>query len=263
MRLESAAVYGCSNYSGNITRTGSFSQSALTGASSPDEQTSAAQTEDAKVFTNADGDTLEISAEAQKASPAQLDSREQQVVAQLKAIDQKVRSHEMAHLVAAGPYARGAPSYSYVKGPNGVNYAVGGEVPIDVSPEPGDPDATIRKAEVVRAAAMAPADPSGQDQRVAAAATQLEAEARQELSEKQAESQTKSSKNETDDADSQSDAQPTADGEDGDEKAPRPFAQDGSQGPLGSSGTASTGGQAAGDAQSPNSPAETSSDGVS
>lgn len=177
------------------------------------------QTDGAEVYTNADGDTLEISAAGRKASLGQLDTEEQQVVAKLKAIDQQVRSHEMAHLAAAGPYARGGPRYSYVKGPNGVSYAVGGEVPIDVSPEPGDPEATIRKAEVVRAAALAPADPSGQDQQVAAAATKMEAQARQELAVEEA----KSSADETDDADTESDTQPAADGEQCNEDACQPL----------------------------------------
>ena len=39
---------------------------------------------------------------------------------------------------------------------------------MDTSPVPGDPQATIRKAQTVRQAALAPAEPSGQDQRAAA-----------------------------------------------------------------------------------------------
>ena len=42
-------------------------------------------------------------------------------------------------------------------------------------------EATIDKAQVVRAAALAPARPSAQDRQVAAAATRMEAEARREL----------------------------------------------------------------------------------
>ena len=53
---------------------------------------------------------------------------------------------------------------------------------IDTSPISGDPEATIDKAQQIRKAAMAPAQPSAQDQRVAAAATQMEAQARAELS---------------------------------------------------------------------------------
>ena len=67
------------------------------------------------------------------------------------------------------------------KGPDGKNYAVGGEVSIDVSRVNGDPQATLAKARTIRAAALAPAQPSSQDFAVAAKAGQLEAEARAEL----------------------------------------------------------------------------------
>ena len=111
----------------------------------------------------------------------ELTEEEQQQVAELKSRDREVRAHEQAHLTAAGPYAQGGPSYDYEEGPDGRSYAVGGEVSIDTSPVSGDPEATIEKAQQVRAAALAPASPSSQDQRVAAAATQIEAQARLEL----------------------------------------------------------------------------------
>jgi hypothetical protein len=56
-------------------------------------------------------------------------------------------------------------------------YAVGGEVKIDISPE-STPEATIRKMQQVRKAALAPAQPSSTDRAVAAQATQIEAQAR-------------------------------------------------------------------------------------
>jgi len=111
-----------------------------------------------------------------------LTEEEQQQVAELKARDQEVRAHEQAHIAAAGAYATGGPSFSYQKGPDGQRYAVGGEVGIDTSPVSGDPEATIQKAQQIRAAALAPASPSSQDQQVAAAATQMESQARAELS---------------------------------------------------------------------------------
>ena len=128
-----------------------------------------------------DRDTVEISAEAEAELLGQLGEDAQRVVVQLKARDREVRSHEQAHLAAAGPYATGGPSYTYTTGPDGQRYAVGGEVGIDTSPVPDDPEATIRKAQVIRAAASAPADPSGQDRQVAAAASKMEAQATQEL----------------------------------------------------------------------------------
>ena len=113
--------------------------------------------------------------------PGQLSEEDQEIVDQLKARDREVRAHEQAHLAAAGPYAQGGPTYTYERGPDGQNYAVGGEVSIDTAPIPGDPEATIRKAQVIKAAAMAPAEPSAQDRAVAAAASQMEAQARLEL----------------------------------------------------------------------------------
>ncbi len=105
------------------------------------------------------------------------------VIAALVARDREVRSHEQAHAAAGGQYA-GSPTYSFVRGPDGLNYAVGGEVSIDTSPVSGDPEATLRKAQVIRAAASAPAEPSPQDRRVAAQAASLEADARVELATK-------------------------------------------------------------------------------
>lgn len=75
----------------------------------------------------------------------------------------------------------GAPTFQYVVGPNGRRYAVGGEVRIDTSPVEGDPEATLLKAQQIRRAALAPANPSTQDRSVAAKASSLESQARQEL----------------------------------------------------------------------------------
>ena len=105
--------------------------------------------------------------------------RDQETINQLAARDREVRAHEQAHAAVGGQYA-GAPTYQYERGPNGVRYAVGGEVPIDTGKE-ATPEETIQKAQVVRRAALAPAEPSPQDRRVAAEASRLESDARQEL----------------------------------------------------------------------------------
>lgn len=115
-----------------------------------------------------------------KANDATLSDEELQELQVLKKVDTKVRAHELAHLSVAGSYARGGVSFQYKRGPDGRNYAVGGEVPIDVSKE-STPEATINKMQVVRAAALAPADPSPQDRKVAVAATAAMNEAQQQL----------------------------------------------------------------------------------
>lgn len=117
-----------------------------------------------------------------------LSSRDQAAVAELRQTDREVRAHEAAHLAAAGGLARGV-NFTYVTGPDGQQYAVAGEVSIDASPVSGDPEAAIRKAQQVRAAANAPANPSSQDRQVAAQASQLEQAARQELAARQREQQ--------------------------------------------------------------------------
>jgi len=109
-----------------------------------------------------------------------LSPEEVRTVARLRETDRAVRQHEQAHLAAGAGLVTGGPTYSYTTGPDGKRYAVGGEVSIDVSPG-RTPEATIAKAQQVRAAALAPADPSGKDRQVAVAAARLEAEARAEL----------------------------------------------------------------------------------
>ena len=111
---------------------------------------------------------------------AELTEEEKKEVEELKRRDQEVRTHEHAHVAAGGQYVRGGIQYDYQTGPDGKRYAVGGEVSIDTSPE-SDPEDTIRKAQTIRQAALAPAEPSGQDRRAAAAAAQMEMQARQEL----------------------------------------------------------------------------------
>ena len=111
----------------------------------------------------------------------ELTDEEQLQVTKLKQRDAEVKAHEAAHLGAAGGLARGGASYEYQKGPDGNSYAVGGEVSIDSSPVEGDPQATIAKAQQIRSAALAPANPSSQDYKVASQASRIEAQARQEL----------------------------------------------------------------------------------
>ncbi|MBP1772303.1 MAG: hypothetical protein H6P99_1466 [Holophagaceae bacterium] len=108
------------------------------------------------------------------------DPPQARVLADLRARDRQVRAHEAAHLAAAGGLARGGASFTYTRGPDGRNYATGGEVSIDATVA-DTPTATLAKAQQIQAAALAPADPSPQDRSVATAAAAMAARARQEL----------------------------------------------------------------------------------
>ena len=114
---------------------------------------------------------------------SELSTDELDELQRLKQRDTEVRAHEQAHVAAGGRYVTSGPTYDYQTGPDGVRYAIGGEVGIDSSKIPGDPAATVEKARGVRRAALAPAEPSGQDQSVAASASKMESAALRELSE--------------------------------------------------------------------------------
>ncbi|MCG6200573.1 putative metalloprotease CJM1_0395 family protein [Psychromonas antarctica] len=115
---------------------------------------------------------------------AQYSDLELKQISNLKSRDTEVEAHERAHSAVGGQHA-GSPSYSYQTGPDGVKYAVSGEVSIDTSRVPNDPQATLRKATQIKAAALAPAEPSSQDKRVAAKADQIAAQARSDIFQEQ------------------------------------------------------------------------------
>jgi len=106
--------------------------------------------------------------------------QEIQQIDQLKQRDREVVAHEQAHAGVGGKYA-GAPSYSYDRGPDGAKYAVSGEVSIDTAKVPNDPHATLVKAQQIKRAALAPAQPSSQDRSVAVKAEKMAVQARQEI----------------------------------------------------------------------------------
>lgn len=109
------------------------------------------------------------------------DATEERELEELQARDREVRAHEQAHMAAAGRYATHGAAFDYTRGPDGRQYATGGEVSISTSEVAGDPEATLRKMEQVRRAALAPTEPSAQDLRVAADASAAATRARQEI----------------------------------------------------------------------------------
>lgn len=106
---------------------------------------------------------------------------ELRMIRELQRRENEVRSHEQAHIAAGGRFVQGGASFTYRMGPNGRMYAVGGEVSIDTSPVPGDPQATLEKARQIRRAALAPSEPSAQDLQAAAKASRMAARARAEM----------------------------------------------------------------------------------
>jgi len=121
-------------------------------------------------------------------SDSELTNSERQQVTELRQIDSQVRAHEAAHIAAGGSAISGGASFTYQKGPDGQLYAVAGEVPIS-SAGASTPEAKIAIARDMQAGALAPANPSPQDLKVAASAAQMEAQARQELNAEKSEEQ--------------------------------------------------------------------------
>lgn len=101
---------------------------------------------------------------------------ELQQIQKLAERDREVIAHEQAHNSVGGQYAK-AMSLTYERGPDGQNYAVAGEVSIDTGKIANDPQANLDKAQTIRRAALAPANPSSQDRKVAAQAIQMSMEA--------------------------------------------------------------------------------------
>ena len=127
----------------------------------------------------------------------ELSLEEQRIVTELQAADTNVRAHEAAHMAAGGGLTSPA-SYTYERGPDNKMYAVAGEVGISTS-EGNTPQESLNKAQTIRRAALAPADPSPQDLKVAAQAASMEMNARaQIMQEKMAQnSQNPNNSNET------------------------------------------------------------------
>jgi hypothetical protein len=119
-----------------------------------------------------------------------LSDEEQQQVQDLQRRDREVRAHEQAHKAAGGSLA-GHPTFETVRGPDGQSYAVSGEVKIDTGAVPNNPEATIRKMEQVKRAALAPSNPSSADRQVAAEADAKIQQAHQEKREQEAEEREK------------------------------------------------------------------------
>ena len=149
------------------------------GKQQQDEQSSQHNSEHKQEEQNADAGvaTSEDDKDNEASKQALADEK---IISQLQQRDKEVKAHELAHATIGGS-ATGSPSYTFKMGPDGKKYAVGGEVAVDLSSVAGDPQATIMKMQKLHAAALAQANPSTQDTRVAASAVQKILEAQSEL----------------------------------------------------------------------------------
>lgn len=114
------------------------------------------------------------------------EQQELEITRELAQRDREVRTHERTHASVGGQYTT-APSYTYERGPDGRMYAVEGEVRIDTSPVPNDPQATLEKAEIIQRAALSVSEPSSADRAAASQARAMAAEARAEMVQQKAE----------------------------------------------------------------------------
>ncbi len=114
-------------------------------------------------------------------STDEIDLQVELSIARLKAAAQQALRNRAAQLAAGGAAVRGGGSYAYSIGPDGQLYATGVTLSYDTAPVAEDPQATIEKMRQVRAAALASSSPTASDYAAAAAATQVEMQARLEL----------------------------------------------------------------------------------
>ena len=164
---------------------------------------------------------------AQTRSESDLSPADKEEVQRLKNRDAEVRAHEQAHASAGGSHA-GSPSYDFETGPDGQRYAVGGEVSIDTSEVAGDAKASISKMQQVVRAANAPAEPSGQDRKVAAKARAKMAKLQAEMTQEAARAQS------PDDEGTAQEAGPNKGGPQNAARAQRSYAQTNAAPPEGS-----------------------------
>lgn len=157
---------------------GSVLNSSLARVSNPYEMTSAYSTLEP---TKQPEETDESKDSKEDTNKDELTSAQKALVQKLQITDQKVKEHEAAHISVGGSVITSGANFSYTQGPDKRLYATSGEVGIDTSPE-STPRETIPKMQLVRAAALAPSDPSGTDYQVASTATLLEMQARFQLS---------------------------------------------------------------------------------
>ena len=166
------------NESNNLTDLKTYSQN--------DEAATASISAKALELYNAEQNTNSNSEDqaSNNSNKEELTQQEKQEVAELKTTDAEVKAHENAHKAAAAGLRTSAPNYEYETGPDGKKYAVAGDVNISYQTS-SDPEVNLKNAQQLKAAALAPAEPSSQDRKVAMKAEREIAKARQEIQEEE------------------------------------------------------------------------------
>ena len=108
-----------------------LSPQAIEAAATEPDQPNAENEQPASQDTADADDQKQEQPEPKSTTGQELTEEEQEQVQDLQARDQEVRRHEAAHKAAAGQFASGGPTYDLQRGPDGKQYAVGGEVQID------------------------------------------------------------------------------------------------------------------------------------
>ena len=175
---DSLKVESYKNTSNNLQGINSYSQD--------DEAATASISAKALELYNAEQNTNSNSEEqaSNNSNKEELTQQEKQEVAELKTTDAEVKAHENAHKAAAAGLRTSAPNYEYETGPDGKKYAVAGDVNISYQTS-SDPEVNLKNAQQLKAAALAPAEPSSQDRKVAMKAEREIAKARQEIQEEE------------------------------------------------------------------------------
>ena len=117
----------------------------------------------------------------------ELSESDEELLQKLKSRDAKVRSHEAAHVMAAGGQAS-SPTYTYQTGPDGRRYAIGGSVDISIMTT-GDGEADARRAKKAYRAAMATGEPSARDLQTATRAQSMSAKSMKDAAARYADAQ--------------------------------------------------------------------------
>ena len=105
---------------------------------------------------------------------------------QLELSQTQIQRHIESHRAVTTQHSS-PPNYQY-QPLDGALYIVSGDVVFDTSAEPNNPQATLKKAQLIRMASMAPIDPSLQDRNASQQAMMMVTQAKGEINTVSAES---------------------------------------------------------------------------